>query len=204
MWLLDQIAKLLNPTRSLVRRRDLLLIRQDEIYADIGILEKEETKLLDEGRVARAQGGSLLQGKRIASGIARVRSDLNRQHELYKLVGAQVGILNSNLHHRALVEQSKAVKMPNLEQLNVSSVDAEEAIDQLASIQQSIPDMVTMQSVDAEQNKILAELGWKDETKKETAPPVVSLKDDDEESSIDAESKSEARRHLHKPAKYAS
>jgi len=122
------------PYEELIYKKDQLSNRLDAIYSDLSKLQDAEQQLLTSGKSA-----SLLSAKkRTASEIARCRSEMKYVETMARMVTAQINVIGVELHNRAIIEQNKIVELPNLDEITMSTVNAEEVLDSLSEASDAV------------------------------------------------------------------
>ncbi len=93
----------------------------------MGRLEQRETDLLAEGRAATADSAR----RRLAGELAQVRREHGLQTALAGVIGSQVDVLSTHIHHLTLLQQGRQVQLPDADELTRHAVDAEQMLEGL-------------------------------------------------------------------------
>jgi len=112
---------------DLTEQRTALTQQRDRVFEDMGRLEQRETALLAEGRAATADSAR----RRLAGELAQVRREHGLQTTLAGVIGSQVDILSTHIHHLTLLQQGRQVPLPDADELTRHAVDAEQMLEGL-------------------------------------------------------------------------
>ncbi len=111
----------------LAERRAALAQRRDRIYEDIGKLEQNESKLLEQGRASPSK----VTQRRLASQLAQLRKDIGRQNTTANMLNSQINIISTDIHNLTLIQQNQVAQLPDTEELTQNAVKAEEMLETL-------------------------------------------------------------------------
>lgn len=111
----------------LAERRASLSQRRDRIYEAIIQLEGKEADLLGQGKATP----SAVTRRRIAAQLAQLRKDIARQNATAAMLNQQINIISTDIHNLTLIQQGRAAKLPNTEELTEHAVAAEEMLETL-------------------------------------------------------------------------
>jgi len=108
-------------------RRALLSGRRDRLYRELDELGERERALLDRGIAAESQA----MRRRLAGELAEVRRRIEQGNTVTSLLGRQIEVLSTHIHHLTLIQQGQAVAMPSVEEMTRDAVRAEELIERV-------------------------------------------------------------------------
>ncbi len=111
----------------LAERRAQLAQRRDQMYGDIGKLEKKEADLLRQGR----ENASQVVRKRLAAQLGQLRKDIGRQNTTANMLNKQINIISTDIHNLTLIQQGNMAQLPSTEELTENAVQAEEMLESL-------------------------------------------------------------------------
>ncbi|MBN1514100.1 MAG: hypothetical protein JXB13_18935 [Phycisphaerae bacterium] len=112
---------------DLTEQRAALTHQRDRVFEDMGRLEHRETELLAEGRAATADSVR----RRLAGELAQVRREHGLQSALAGVIGSQVDVLSTHIHHLTLLQQGRQVQLPDADELTRHAADAEQMLEGL-------------------------------------------------------------------------
>ncbi|MCO6435946.1 MAG: hypothetical protein J5J06_02535 [Phycisphaerae bacterium] len=173
----------------LAERRASLSQRRDRMYEAIVQLEKKEAQLLADGKSTP----SAVTRRRIAAQLAQLRKDIARQNAAAAMLNQQINIISTDIHNLTLIQQGRAAKLPDTEELTEHAVAAEEMLETLRADSEMVGGLETgMEAslVSAEELEILKELEGTppvEETEPEQKTPARQAPTREEVASIEAE-----------------
>ncbi len=112
---------------DLAEQRAALMRQRDEVFRDMGRLEQREAELLAEGRAATADSIR----RRLAGSLAQVRREHGLHVALAGVIGSQIDILSTHIHHLTLLQQGRQVQLPGEAELTRHATDAQALLENL-------------------------------------------------------------------------
>ena len=116
-----------NKINVLAERRAALSSRLDQMYEDIGALEKKEAKLVDEGKASSSKVTRI----RLAGQIERLRTDIQRFNTTASMLSKQINIISTHIHNLEMSQTGSMAQLPTSDELAEAAVGAEEMLEQL-------------------------------------------------------------------------
>lgn len=116
-----------NKINVLAERRAALSSRLDQMYEDIGALEKKEAKLVEEGKASSSKVTRI----RLAGQIERLRKDIQRFNTTASMLSKQINIISTHIHNLEMSQTGSMAELPTSDELAEAAVGAEEMLEQL-------------------------------------------------------------------------
>ncbi len=116
-----------NKINVLAERRAALSSRLDQMYEDIGALEKKEAKLVEEGKASSSKVTRI----RLAGQIERLRKDIQRFNTTASMLSKQINIISTHIHNLEMSQTGSMAELPSSDELAEAAVGAEEMLEQL-------------------------------------------------------------------------
>lgn len=149
---------------SLQERVATLSTQRDKIYKDISSLEQRESELVEQGKANKS-----IVRRRLASQVAQIRRELQRQYTTAAMINGQVDILGTDIHNLTLLQQGAMANLNDSQEITKNAVRAEEILESLSSDVALVSVLESGVEMSQEELDILAEF----EEPEPTEPEVV-------------------------------
>ncbi len=111
----------------LSERRAALSQQRDTADVELTTLEQKESSLREQFKATESAASK----RRLTSQLLQLRKDLERRQQLLGMLNQQINIVSTHLHNLELVNQGKAAKLPDSEELAADAAAAEEVLAEL-------------------------------------------------------------------------
>ena len=145
---------------SMERRQMWLSERSAKLYEEIGKLEGEEKKLVDEGKASTSK----VTRRRKAQQISLLRKDIRMRNTSAAILNKQINTIGVHLRNLELAQSNAAAGLPSCDELTEAAVNAEDIIESLSNNDDLVNSIENQMdhSLSAEETAILAEFEEED------------------------------------------